>query len=96
MHYKIEYIKKGKLQEIIISANSANEAIKKFREKKLGIVKSIEEFKKPSTIEELSKKLDLSKIDLEEYIGVLEQMHVMLDAGLAIDIIVGNIKESIN
>ena len=95
MHFKIEYIKKGKLQEIIISANSANEAIKKFREKKLGIVKSIEEFKKPSTIEELSKKLDLSKIDLEEYIGVLEQMHVMLDAGLAIDIIVGNIKESI-
>jgi len=95
MHFKIEYIKKGKLQEVIISANSANEAIKKFREKKLGIVKSIEEFKKPSIIEELSKKLDLSKIDLEEYIGVLEQIYVMLDAGLAIDMIVGNIKDSI-
>ena len=95
MYYKIEYIKKGKPQEIVVSAKSTKEAVKKFREKKLGIIKSIEEFKKPSLIEELSKKLDFSKIDLEEYIAVLEQMYVMLDAGLAIDMVMGNIKETI-
>jgi len=95
MYYKIEFIKKGKLQEIVVSAKSTKEAVKKFREKKLGIIKSIEEFEKPSLIEELSKKLDFSKIDLEEYISVLEQMYVMLDAGLAIDMVIGNIKDSI-
>jgi len=95
MYFKVEYIQKGKIKEIIISAPSPKDAIKKFREKKLGIIKNIEEIKKPSIWEEIEKKLDLSKIDLEEYIAVLEQMYVMLDAGLAIDMVVGNIKESI-
>ncbi|GAB6074006.1 type II secretion system F family protein [Nautilia lithotrophica] len=95
MYFKIEYIKKGKMQEIVISAKSIKDAINKFREKRLGVLVNIEEFKKPSLLEEISKKLELSKIDLEEYIAVLEQMHVMLDAGLSIDLVVGNIKDTI-
>jgi len=95
MYFKIEYINKGKLNEIIIPAPSPKEAIDKFRKKKLGIIKNIEEFNKPSLIEELSAKLELSKIDLEEYISVLEQIHVMLDAGLPIDSVIGGIKENI-
>ncbi|WP_456479677.1 type II secretion system F family protein [Nautilia sp.] len=95
MYFKIEYFKKEKVREVIISARTPKEAIKKFRERKLGIIKSIEEFKKPSLIEEMATKLDLSKIDLEEYISVLEQLYVMLDAGIAIDMSVNNIKESI-
>jgi len=45
MHFKIEYIKKGKLQEVIISANSANEAIKKFRKKNLELSKVLRSLK---------------------------------------------------
>ena len=95
MYFKIEYIKKGKMQEIVIAAKSVKDAINKFREKKLGILINIEEFKKPSLTEEIAQKLELSKIDLEEYIAVLEQMYVMLDAGLAIDMVLGNIKDTI-
>jgi len=95
MYFKIEYIKKGKMEETVVSAKSIKDAINKFREKKLGILVNIEEFKKPSLLEEIIKKLELSKIDLEEYIAVLEQMYVMLDAGLAIDMVIGNIKETI-
>ncbi len=95
MYFKIEYISKGRLNEIVVSANSPKQAIEKFRNKKLGIIKSIEKFDKPSFIGEILKKLDISKIDLEEYISVLEQMYVMLDAGLAIDMLIGNIKDTI-
>jgi len=90
MHYKIEYIKKGKVEEIIISAKSPKEAIEKFRAKKLGILKSINEYNKPSALDELVKKLDLAKIDFEEYVSVLDQLYVMLDAGLPIDAIIEN------
>jgi len=95
MHYKIEYIKKGKLEEIIISARSPKEAIDKFRKQKLGILKNISEYSKPSVVDEIIKKLDLAKIDLEEYISVLEQIYVMLDAGLPIDSIIENVKSTI-
>jgi len=95
MHYKIEYIKKGKLEEIIVSAGSPKEAIDKFRKQKLGILKNISEYNKPSVVDEIIKKLDLAKIDLEEYISVLEQIYVMLDAGLPIDSIIENVKSTI-
>ena len=95
MYFKIEYIKKGKVEEIVVSAKSTKDAINKFRKQKLGILKNISEYNKPSVIDEIIKKLDLSKIDLEEYISVLEQIYVMLDAGLAIDMIMENVKNTI-
>ena len=95
MYFKIEYISKGKMQEIVISAKTAKDAISKFRKKNLGVLMNIEEYNKPSFTEEIAKKLDLAKIDLEEYIAILDQLYVMLDAGLAIDMVIGNIKDSI-
>jgi general secretion pathway protein F len=95
MYYKVEYIKRGKLEETIIRANSAKEAVNKFKKKKLGILKSITPYNKTSVIEEMLKRFKLSKIDMQEYISVLEQFYVMLDAGLSIDMIVENIKNSI-
>jgi len=95
MYFKIEYLNKGQIQEVVISAKSPKDAIKKFKEKKLGIINNIEEYEKPSLMDEISKKLNLSKVDLEEYISVLEQMYVMLDAGLPVDMVIGNIKENI-
>ncbi len=95
MYFKIEYISKGKMQEIVISAKTVKDAISKFRKKNLGVLINIAEYKKPSLAEEIVKKLDLAKIDLEEYIAILDQLYVMLDAGLAIDMVIGNIKDSI-
>jgi len=91
MYYKIEYIKKGKVQYTVIKANSIQEAIKKFRNRKLGIFRNIEEFYKPSLKDRLSDLLVFKKINLDEYVAVLEQMYVMLNAGLAIDLVLENI-----
>jgi len=95
MYFKIEYISKGKIKSVIISASSPSEALKKFKNKKLGIVKSIEEYEKESFFERFFQKLNLKKINLEEYIAVLEQMYVMLDAGLAIDTVLDEVKQHI-
>ena len=91
MYYKIEYIKKGKIKTTVITAKSLKDALSKFRKRKLGILKNVEEFQKESLGEKLSNLISFKKIDLEEYISVLEQMYVMLDAGLAVDSILENI-----
>jgi len=95
MYFKIEYINKGKIEKVIISAPTVNDAIKKFKNRKLGIVKSIEEYNKPSLLKELMEKFELSKIDLEEYISSLDQIYVMLDAGIAVDSIFDDIKNNV-
>jgi general secretion pathway protein F len=96
MWFKIVYISKGKLSTKIIKANSSREAllILKRRDKR-AIVKHIEEIKKEPFIDELLAKLDLAKINLEEYISVIDQIYVMLDAGLGIDTVLDNVKENI-
>jgi len=94
MWFKIEYIKNGKLNTKTVNAKNVNEAIKKVRKNRV-IIRKVEEVKKTSFIEELSDKLDLSKIDMEEYLSIIDQMYVMLDAGLGIDIVIDNIKENV-
>ena len=91
MYYKIEYIKDGKTKTVVIKANSPQEALVKFRQRKLGIFRNLEEFHKPSLKEKLADLLAFKKINLEEYVAVLEQMYVMLDAGLAVDMVLENI-----
>jgi general secretion pathway protein F len=96
MWFKIIYISKGKLNTKIIKAKTPNEAVLILKRKdKRAIVRKIEEIKKESFIDEFLNKLDLAKIDLEEYISVIDQMYVMLDAGLGIDTVLDNIKENI-
>ncbi len=95
MYFKIEYISKGKIQEIIIPAKNPAEAVRKFRARKLGIFRNMEVIERKSFLEELGDKLNFSKIDLEEYISILDQMYVMLDAGLAIDAVITDIKDNI-
>ena len=95
MYYKVEYLKHGKIKTTVINAKSLKDALTKFRKRKLGILRNIEEFHKESLNDKLSSLLAFKKIDLEEYISVLEQMYVMLDAGLAIDIILENIAVNI-
>jgi len=95
MYYKIEYLKKGQTKYTIIKANSIKEAVDKFRRRKLGIFRNIEEFHKPSLKEKLADLLAFKKINLEEYVSVLEQMYVMLNAGLAVDLVLENIAKYI-
>jgi general secretion pathway protein F len=95
MYFKIEYISKGTIKEVVISAKSYSDALKKFKAKKLGILKSIEPIQKPSLLKEIAKKLDISRVDLEEFIAILEQMYVMLDAGIAIDLVIDNIRKEV-
>lgn len=91
MYYKIEYISKGKIKSVVIKAKSEIEALKKFKRKNLGIIKSISVFEYESIFEKIKKKLNFSTINLEEYIAALEQMHVMLDAGISIDSVIENV-----
>ncbi len=95
MYYKIEYLKHGKIKTTVIKAKSLKDALSKFRKRKLGILRNIEEFQKESLGDKLSSLLAFKKINLEEYISVLEQMYVMLDAGLAVDIILENIAANV-
>ncbi|WP_459886073.1 type II secretion system F family protein [Caminibacter profundus] len=95
MYFKIEYIQEGKLKTTIIKASSIVEAISIFRNKRIGILKNIEEVKKTSFLEELDKRFSIYKIDLQEFVSVLEQIYVMLDAGISIDLVLNNIGENI-
>jgi len=96
MFFKIDYIKNRKLYSKTIQAKHSAEAIKilKKKEKRI-IIRNIVEVEKKSLIEQLASKLDLSKIDLEEYISTIDQIYVMLDAGLGIDTVFDNVKEEI-
>jgi general secretion pathway protein F len=96
MWFKITYISNGKLNTKIIRAKSPNEAVLLLKKRnRRAIVRKIEEIKKESIIDEFLTKLDLAKIDLEEYISVIDQMYVMLDAGLGIDTVLDSIKGNI-
>jgi len=95
MYYKIEYLKNGKTKYVVIKADSIKDALSKFRRRKLGIFRNIEEFYKPSLKEKISDLLAFKRINLEEYVSVLEQMYVMLNAGLAVDLVLENIAQYI-
>jgi len=95
MYYKIEYIKSGKPKVIVLKGKSPQEALAKFRKRKLGIFRNIEEFHKASLNEKISDLLAFKKINLDEYVSVLEQMYVMLNAGLAVDLVLENIAQYI-
>ena len=83
--YKIDYIQKGKLKSVRIKASSTYEALKEFRRKYNGIIKNISEINQPSLMEKIKKYVFSEKINNEEFIAVLDQLYVMLDAGISID-----------
>ncbi len=83
--YKIDYIQKGKLKSVKIKASSLNEALKEFKKKYNGIVKNITEVYEQSIIEKIQKYFFNRKVNNEEFIAVLNQLYVMLDAGISID-----------
>jgi len=95
MYYKIYFIRNGKNGSIVIKAKSQNEAISIFKSKRLGIIKKIEEVNKEAIFSNLIKYFESKKINLEELVFILNQMYVMLDAGIGIDEVLNNILGSI-
>ena len=83
--YKVDYIQKGKVKSVYLKASSVMEAMKIFRKRYKGIIKNIQEVEKPSLIEKIKKKLVERRVNLDELIAILDQMYVMLDAGISID-----------
>jgi len=93
--YKIDYIQKGKLKSVKLKASSLNEALREFKKKYNGIIKEVTEFYEPSLMEKIQKFLSLRKINTEEFIAILSQLYVMLDAGISIDIALSEVLEGI-
>ena len=83
--YKIDYIQKGKLKSANIKANSIYEALKEFKRKYNGIIKNVSEINEPTLMEKIKEFFISKNISNEEFIAVLYQLYVMLDAGISID-----------
>ena len=89
--FRIRY-KRGKKRAVtIIEAENRVEAIKKFAELEIGIPINIQEIKEPLSfkINKLIKRyknpIRNRAVNLERYIALLEQLSVMLDAGLPLN-----------
>jgi len=100
LYFEITYLKDGKKETTIIKADNFIEATKKFRNQRLGVFLKIKETSEPLSVkidklkEEIDKKLS-GKIDLEEYVAILEQIYVMLDASLSLNDILSSVSENI-
>ena len=101
MYFIVTYLKNGKKLKKVIEAENKLDASKKFKVLKLGIFLRAEETEEPFEIklEKLKKefldKITRSKIDLEEYVAVLEQIYVMLDASLSLNDVISNVSENV-
>ena len=100
MYFEITYLKNRKKFKTIIEAENFVEATKKFKEKKLGVFISIKETNEPFDlkIKKLKKTIEKkfsAKIDLEEYVAILDQIYVMLDASLSLHDILEEVSQNI-
>ena len=93
--FKIDYIKQGKLKSVKIKASTMYEALKKFKSNYHGIIRNVTEINEPSLSEKIENFFSSKKIDNEEFIGILNQLYVMLDAGISIDVALSQTIEGI-
>ena len=101
MYFKIRYLKDGKEESEVLEAQNIIEATKKFKLSKKGVFLGAEETDEPLEFkikhlkETLAKSFERNKIDLDEYVAILEQIYVMLDASLSLNDILANVTENI-
>jgi len=90
-YFEIIYTLGGKQDSIILESSNKLEAVKKFQDRPLGALISIDEINEPLSkkIKKLQSSLTSSslkrKMPLEPYIASLRQLSVMLDAGIPIN-----------
>jgi len=100
MYFRVKYLKAGQEESILIEAVNINEAINKFKAQNIGVMLGIDEAEEPleAKLKTLLNKVDSffnSSIDIEEYIAVLDQIYVMLDASMSLTDILQNVRENI-
>jgi len=101
MYFEVTYLKDGKKLKKVIEAKNFLDASKKFKSLKIGIFMGATETDEPLEIkieklkQEIKKKMFSPKIDLEEYVAILEQIYVMLDASLSLNDIITDVSENI-
>ncbi|RUM55382.1 MAG: type II secretion system F family protein [Nautilia sp.] len=100
MYFRVKYLKAGQEESTLIEAVNINEAINKFKAQNIGVMLGIDEAEEPleAKLKTLLNKVDSffnSSIDIEEYIAVLDQIYVMLDASMSLTDILQNVRENI-
>ncbi len=92
LYFKIQYINNGQKKSITIPSTHKIEALKMFQNKMLGVMISIQEVSEPLLYKVdrykaiIGKVLSTKRVPLEPYIASLQQIAVMLNAGLPINI----------
>jgi general secretion pathway protein F len=101
MYFEITYLKDGKRYKKVIEAKNFVDASRRFKSLKIGIFLGAKEVEEPFEIkieklkDKIAETFESSKIDLEEYVAVLEQMYVMLDASLSLNDVISNVSENV-
>ena len=101
-YFKVIYKRGKKRYSTIIEAENRTVVIQNFFDRKTGVLIKIYEVKKPLSfyIKEIKEKLNnLIKnrsANLEELISIIDQLAIMLDAGLPLNIILDNVTKTQN
>ena len=98
-YFRIAY-KQGKKRGIeVIEANNRLEALKIFSERSLGVMQKVDEIALPLSLrfkkfqEHWDNPIKQQRVKDEPYIALLEQIYVMLDAGMPINV---SLQQAIN
>ncbi len=98
--FRIRY-KRGKRRGVtVIEAENRVEALQKFADLAMGIVISIQEIKEPLSfklkklVQKYNNPIRNRSVNLERYIALLEQLAVMLDAGLPLNFALQEVSKS--
>jgi len=90
-YFEITFLKEGVREKIILPSSHKIEAIKTFQAKMLGVMVQVEEIDEPFLLKlqrwgtVIKRYFSVKKIPLEPYIASLQQISVMLNAGLPIN-----------
>ncbi len=90
--FEVVYKHGKKRSTILIEASNKIEALKKFQNRELGIKISLKEIPEPLShkydtfMKSVRSPIKNKRADTEKYISILEQLAVMLDAGMPINI----------
>ena len=90
--FEILYRHGKKKTKIVIEAENKLDAMKKFQAMEVGVRVKLQEIKEPSELKfqkfmaKINTPIKNKDIDIESYVSCLEQLSVMLDAGMPINI----------
>jgi len=90
--FEILYRHGKKRSSIVVKATNKHEAMKRFQNMEIGVKTSIKEIREPlshkwqAIVDKHNSPIKKKRADTEKYISILEQLSVMLDAGMPINI----------